>query len=75
MRRSYVPLKNWFRAVLLATGHFNGISALQLKDRVGVDYKAAWLLLRKLRKAMKEARRACRSDRGIRSGLPAAAAP
>lgn len=33
--RSHVPLKNWFRAMLLTVGHSNGISASQLKDQFG----------------------------------------
>src|SRR2546421_10671067 len=32
--------------------HSNGLSALQLKGQLGVDYKTAWLLAAKLRRAM-----------------------
>ena len=32
--------------------HSNGMSARQLEDQLGVTYKTAWLLTRKLRRSM-----------------------
>ena len=53
MHRSHLPLKLWFLAAWLVATHENGISARQLwlQLRLG-SYKSAWLLLRKLRRAM-----------------------
>ena len=34
------------------TTHSNGMSALQLRDQLGVTYKTAWLLTQKLRRSM-----------------------
>ena len=42
----------WFWAAHLMTTHSNGMSARQLEDQLGVTYKTAWLLTRKLRRSM-----------------------
>jgi predicted RNA-binding Zn-ribbon protein involved in translation (DUF1610 family) len=53
MHRSHLPLTTWFWAAYLMATHSNGISALQLKAQLGIgSYKTAWLLARKLRRAM-----------------------
>ena len=53
MHRSHLPLKLWFLAAWLVATHKNGISARQLWLQLGLgSYKTAWLLLRKLRRAM-----------------------
>ncbi|MGB7631370.1 MAG: IS1595 family transposase [Candidatus Deferrimicrobium sp.] len=53
MHRSKLPLRIWFEAVHLMTGHSNGISAEQAQAQLGIrSYKTAWLLLHKLRRAM-----------------------
>ena len=53
MHRTRVPLRKWFLAAYLDMTHSNGISALQLQDKIGLgSYKSAWLLLHKLRRAM-----------------------
>ena len=53
MRRTHLPLRTWFLAAHLVATHSNGISALQLQAKLGIgSYKAAWLLLHKLRRAM-----------------------
>ncbi len=79
MHRSHLPLHHWPRFLgvlyLMAT-HANGISALQLQGQLGIgSYKTAWLLARKLRRAMvdperlpwrgwsRSTRPACRSGR------------
>jgi Transposase zinc-ribbon domain len=53
LHRSHLPLKLWFLAAWLVATHKNGISARQLWRQLGLgSYKTAWLLLRKLRRAM-----------------------
>jgi hypothetical protein len=53
MHRTHLPLRTWFLAAHLVATHSNGISALQLQAKLGIgSYKAAWLLLHKLRKSM-----------------------
>src|SRR5947208_14474452 len=53
LHRSRLPLKLWFLAAWLVATHRNGMSARQLWLQLGLgSYKTAWLLLRKLRRAM-----------------------
>jgi hypothetical protein len=53
MHCTHLPLRTWFLAAHLVATHSNGISALQLQAKLGIgSYKAAWLLLHKLRKVM-----------------------
>ena len=52
MAKTKLPLLVWFWAAYLMSTHSNGLSALQLKGQLGVDYKTAWLLAAKLRRAM-----------------------
>lgn len=57
MHRTKLPLTAWFRAAHLMSNHSNGMSALQLKAQMGVNYKTAWLLEQKLRRSMVDPRR------------------
>ena len=51
--RSHLDLLTWFQAIYAVASHSNGISALQLQAELGLgSYKTAWLMLRKLRRAM-----------------------
>ncbi len=52
MHRSKLPLTAWFWAAHLMATHSNGMSARQLEDQLGVNYKTAWLLTQKLRRSM-----------------------
>jgi len=53
MHGSHLPLRTWFMAAHIVASHSNGISALQVQAQLGIgSYKAAWLLLHKLRRAM-----------------------
>jgi hypothetical protein len=53
MHGSKLPLTAWFWAAYLMATHSNGISALQLRNQLGLgSYKSAWLLCAKLRRAM-----------------------
>jgi hypothetical protein len=57
LHRSHLPLRLWFLAAWLVATHKNGISARQLWLQLGLgSYKTAWLLLRKLRRAMADPR-------------------
>src|SRR5690349_12767606 len=50
---SHLPLRTWFLAAWLVATHKNGMSARQLWLQLGLgSCKTAWLLLRKLRRAM-----------------------
>ena len=50
---SHLGLRTWFLAAWLVATHKNGMSARQLWFQLGLgSYKSAWLLLRKLRRAM-----------------------
>ena len=50
---SHLGLRTWFLAAWLVATHTNGISARQLWKQLGLgSYKSAWLLVRKLRRAM-----------------------
>jgi ISXO2-like transposase domain/Transposase zinc-ribbon domain len=51
--RSHLPLELWFLAAWPVATHRNGMSARQLWRQLGLgSSKTAWLLLRKLRRAM-----------------------
>lgn len=52
MHRSHVPLVTWFQAIYLVTQDKRGISATQLAFMIGVNYKTAWLMLKRIRTAM-----------------------
>lgn len=53
MHRSHLPLTAWFGAAFLMAGHKPGISALQLRQLLGLaSYHPAWTMLQKLRRAM-----------------------
>ena len=50
---SHLGLRTWFLAAWLMATHKNGVSARQLWRQLGLgSYEAAWLLARKLRRAM-----------------------
>src|SRR3954462_10631630 len=50
---SHLASRTWFLAAWLMATHRNGISARQLWFQLGLgSYKSAWLLVRKLRRAM-----------------------
>lgn len=52
LHRTKLPLNVWFWAAHLFSTHSNSMSALQLKDQLGVNFRTAWLLLHKLRTAV-----------------------
>lgn len=52
MHRSRLPLKIWFLAFYFVTQDKRSISATQLAFTIGVNYKTAWLMLKRIRAAM-----------------------
>jgi len=51
---SHLPLQKWFMAMALMCEAKKGISALQISRHLGVQYKTAWYLCHRIRKAMQE---------------------
>jgi transposase-like protein len=52
--KSRLPLRKWFWAIYLITQNKNGISALQLQKQLDIgSYKTAWLMVHKIRQAMR----------------------
>jgi transposase-like protein len=51
---SHLPLTKWFTAVALIVDAKKGMSALQLKRHLRVNYRTAWYLAHRIRKAMEE---------------------
>ena len=52
LHRSHVSLRKWFLAFYLVSQDKRGISAVQLSAQIGVTYKTAWSMLRRIRSAM-----------------------
>jgi transposase-like protein len=57
MERSKIPLSKWLLAMHLMGASKKGMSALQLQRMLGVTYKTAWFLCRRIREAMTPAKR------------------
>jgi transposase-like protein len=51
---SHLPLQKWFMAMAIMAEAKKGISALQISRHIGVQYKTAWHLCHRIRKAMEE---------------------
>jgi transposase-like protein len=51
---SHLPLQKWFMAMVLMAEAKKGISANQVARHIGVQYKTAWHLCHRIRKAMEE---------------------
>jgi len=51
---SHLPLQKWFMAMALMSEAKKGISANQIARHLGVQYKTAWHLCHRIRKAMEE---------------------
>ena len=52
MHRSHVGIQGWFWAAYLVATHTPGFSAKQLEPQIGCQYKTAWFMLHRLRRAM-----------------------
>jgi len=62
--RTRTPLVKWFLAIYLTADDKRGISALALKDKIGVAYNTSWTMLQKIRHAMGE-----RDSKYLMSGI------
>lgn len=51
--KTRLPLLLWFRAIWFVTSSKSGVSAKELQRELGCSYQAAWLMLHKMRIAMK----------------------
>jgi transposase-like protein len=51
---SHLPLQKWFMAMALMCEAKKGISANQVARHIGVQYKTAWHLCHRIRRAMEE---------------------
>lgn len=51
---SHLPLTKWFMAMALMAEAKKGISANQVSRHLGIQYKTAWYLCHRIRKAMEE---------------------
>ena len=52
LHHSHVSLSKWFLAFCFVSQDKRGFSAVQLSNQVGVTYKTAWSMLRRIRSAM-----------------------
>lgn len=51
--KTRLPLLTWFRAIWFVTSSKGGVSAKELQRELGCSYQSAWLMLHKMRIAMK----------------------
>lgn len=54
MHKTRVSLKIWFWVIYLIANDKRGISANQVAQQFGISYPTAWLMLHKIRKAMRD---------------------
>ena len=52
--RTHAPLRKWFWAIYLVGSDKRGCSAKQLEKMIDVHYTTAWLMIHKIRKAMRD---------------------
>lgn len=52
LHHSHVSLSKWFLACYFVAQDKRGLSAVQLSNQIGVTYKTAWSMLRRIRSAM-----------------------
>jgi transposase-like protein len=52
MEKTHIDLNKWFLAIYLVAHDKRGISAVKLSKDIDISYKAAWLMLHKIRDAM-----------------------
>ena len=64
MDKTRTPLRKWFLAMYYMSEDKRGISALSLKNKIGVAYQTAWTMGQKIRQAM-----STREERNKLSGI------
>jgi len=52
LHRTHLSIQEWFWAAYLVATHTPGMSAKQLERQLGCNYRTAWFLLHRLRRAM-----------------------
>ena len=52
LHHSHVSLSKWFLAFYFVSQDKRGLSVVQLSNQIGVTYKTAWSMLRRIRSAM-----------------------
>lgn len=52
LHKTHMPLRVWFLAFYLVCSDKRGISAVQLSGQLGMTYKTAWYMLKRIRAAM-----------------------
>ena len=57
---THLPLEKWFMAAALMCNAKKGISAKQMERDLGVNYRTAWYLCHRIRKAMEDSARTIR---------------
>lgn len=64
LHRTRMSLRDWVWAAYLVTTHTPGLSALQLQRQLGIRrYETAWVMLQKLRRAMRRPQRETLRDK------------
>jgi hypothetical protein len=51
---SHLPLEKWFMAIAIICEAKKGVSALQMQRHLGINYRTAWHLCHRIRKAMSQ---------------------
>ena len=51
---SKLPLSKWFAAIYLMCESKKGVSAHQVHQQLGIQYRSAWYMCRRIREAMRE---------------------
>ena len=54
MHKTRIPLSKWFLAIFFMASDKRGISSLLLSKTLNISYRATWMMLHKIRTAMKE---------------------
>jgi len=54
MHGSHLPLTKWFLAMYLMATNSKGVSAMELSQWLGIGYKTAWFLARRVREMMRD---------------------
>ncbi len=52
--KTRTDLRKWFMAIFLVANDKRGVSAMYLREQLGVSYPTAWTILHKIRKAMRD---------------------
>ena len=62
---SKIPLRTWFAAIYLISGHKKGISSMQIARDLAIHQKSAWFLLHRIREALTDHNRDILGGEGV----------